>query len=159
MKPFWCVCCAVLVGDALFGCSSSPATEPAAPIVTAEGSVATTTERLPVGPSAAASAVDTSPPVGDPPPAVAAVLEKRFLPLDTKCSVDADCAVTQRGADERFFCCDACSAVAGAKAWVSRADLRCTVYDKEKTQHVCPPRSCASPRGARCHHGACEVVL
>lgn len=158
MKPFWCVGCAVFVGRVLFGCSPPPA-EPAAPLVTAEASVATTTERLPAGPSAAASAVETSPPMADPPPAVTAVLESRFLPLDTKCSVDADCAVTQRGADERFFCCDACSAVAGTKAWVARADLRCKVYDKERTQHVCPPRSCGPPRGALCNHGACEPVL
>ena len=85
-------------------------------------------------------------------------IEKRFLPVDVKCEKDADCAVTKRGAHERLFCCDACDAVAGGKAWVARADLRCSAYDKEPNRHACPARDCAGPRGARCNHGACEAV-
>jgi hypothetical protein len=134
--------------------ATATATEPtAAPVSTVDSLTSPTASAQPIA-SAPSTSTPTVPSVAPPD----GPIEKRFLPLDAKCEKDSDCAVTKRGVHERLFCCDACDAAAGTKAWVARADLRCSAYDKEASRHACPARDCAGPRGARCNHGACELV-
>lgn len=90
-------------------------------------------------------------------PPSAPLLEKRFLPHETACKSDADCAVTASGLSERFFCCGPCEAVAGSKAWVARADAQCVAYRRGSRLHVCPPEDCGPPGGARCNAGHCQL--
>ncbi len=98
-----------------------------------------------------------------PPPSAplappAPVLESRFLPHVTTCNTDADCAVTEAGLDERLFCCDACEALPGNKAWVARADAACRAYQRGSSLHTCPPRDCGPPGPAFCDAGQCAFT-
>jgi hypothetical protein len=152
-----------LLGAIALGCSA-PQTDAEGPVVTAAttepGSAPVDATAGPPSPPPTSSVPSTATlPTSSIAPAPKAVIEERFLPIDLRCEKDADCAVTKRGVSVPLFCCDACDAVAGGRAWVARADLRCSVYDKETVHHSCPPRDCAAPRGARCNHGACELVL
>lgn len=144
---------------AVVGCSS-PQSAVEGPVVI--GTASEPSAPLPVSsdpvPSADSAGVSASSALPSATVASLPPFEKRFLPHDFRCEKDADCAVTKRGVGERTFCCDACDAAAGSKAWVARADLRCSVYDKESARHTCPPRDCTAPRGARCFHGACERI-
>jgi hypothetical protein len=142
----------LVLGSVIVACSS-PQADVERPVATSEVTVA------PVDAEATGTVRSTSIlPTSTVAPVAKPAMEARFLPLDHRCEKDADCAVTKRGVQETLFCCDACGAVAGTKAWVARADLRCSVYDKEPAQHACPPRDCGPPGAARCNHGSCEIV-
>ncbi len=106
--------------------------------------------------SASSPTAATSAPVAEPERPLS--IEPRFLPRDNRCSKDTDCAVTQRGVSQTLFCCDGCDSVAGAKAWVAKADAHCKAYAAGAKQHPCPPRDCTPPGPARCHQGRCELV-
>lgn len=113
----------------------------------------------PVAAPSPAPSVAPPPTAASPAPkAPAPLLEARFLPQDTTCRTDADCAVTELGLTERFFCCDACDALPGNKTWVARANAACRAYQKGTSLHPCPPRDCGAPRRAFCDGGQCAFM-
>lgn len=115
-------------------------------------------------PSSAASGAPTA--VGSSRPAASAAPSANtatkpdlasWLPAhEAACTTDADCAVTQTGAGERFTCCDACGVVAGTKAWVAKVDRACSARRTKPGIGPCPPRDCG-PSAARCVAGACAL--
>jgi hypothetical protein len=147
---------ALLLGLANACSASPPPPLPQEPTASATSSALPTSSPV-VAPSPAPSAAPP-PPETAPAPPPAPPLESRFLPHDTSCHTDADCAVTERGLSERFFCCDPCDALPGNEAWVTRANAACKVYQKGASLHVCPPRDCGAPREAFCDAGQCAFT-
>jgi hypothetical protein len=73
-------------------------------------------------------------------------------PIDTSCTVDADCAVTFSELSGPTRCCARCGSTAGNVAWVKKVDAIC----KAAMPWTCPPLACpAGPMHARCDKGTC----
>lgn len=124
-----------------------------APVSPGPEPLATATTRAPsVAPTGSTRAPAVTPQLSQP------EIASAFLPHESNCQSDADCAATRFGVAPTFTCCDPCDSAAGTKAWVARADARCEAMHRANQVGICPPRDCAS-LGAKCISGHCAPAF
>lgn len=82
-----------------------------------------------------------------------------FLPIETRCQSDGDCAITTLALDkESYECCAWCKATVGTKAWVARAQAICAAKIRGGFQPQCAPWDCVAPPKAVCRAGSCATI-
>jgi hypothetical protein len=81
-----------------------------------------------------------------------------FLPIETRCANDADCAITTRALDkETYECCSWCRPTAGTKTWVARVESICAAKIRGGFQPMCAPWDCVAPPKPVCRAGTCSA--
>jgi hypothetical protein len=76
-------------------------------------------------------------------------------PLDTKCTVDADCDYVAVALSGPYTCCAWCGTTIGSKTWAAAVRSTCAA-SLVALSNPCPPLACPmGPTKSRCDGGTC----
>ncbi len=150
---------AVVVG-AIVACRGAASSEAAPPAPQESASVATAESvALPAvsAPTVSARPARSAAPIASAAPS--ATVDPAFLPIDVRCSADADCAVSTLALEkETYECCSWCKPTVASKRWVKRAQAICDAKARAGFRPQCAPWDCAAPPEAACVRGVCAFT-